>query len=117
MMKKAVPACVCIAALFLLVSCGGKQNEVNTGKAATSDSPTVAPIIDTSKADAIDKQLAAYADIVNRYLADTSENKTDAVTADEKELGTISEALSELAADFNADQLTKYNETTARLTN
>ena len=116
-MKRGVPACVCIAALLLLVSCGGKKTEVNTGKVAPSESPTVAPIIDTSKADTINKQLATYDQIVTRYLVDKTEDKTDAVTADEQELATVSEPLSELASDFNADQLAKYNEITTRLGN
>ncbi len=116
-MKKLSAAGVIVATALLLVSCGAKNKAGDQEKAGAPGSATVAPIVDTSKAKSIDDQLAKYDEIVTRYLADKSEGKTEAATADESELATVSEALSTLAADFSSDQLTKYNEITARLNN
>ncbi len=115
-MRKVLIACVSVAVLLLLVSCGSKKGAASQENTA-SESSTVAPIIDTSKAPDIDSQLAKYDEIVTRYISDQNENKTEAVTADEQELATVGEALSQLARDFSSDQLTKYNEITAKLGN
>jgi hypothetical protein len=112
-MSRFSAACVLCAALLLLVSCGPKSAGQGTrGPAGTA---AVSPIIDTSKAKDIDAQLAKYDEVVTRYLADTSGGTAEATDADTAELATVSEALSTLAADFNADQLAKYNAITARL--
>jgi hypothetical protein len=114
-MKKYRPASIVLAVLLLAASCGGKKVEAPQSEATPTESATVEPIIDTSKAETIDAELAKYDAIVARYLEDTGNNKPEALAADEEELATVSEALSELAADFSAEQLKKYNEITARM--
>jgi hypothetical protein len=114
-MKKSAPACIALAFLFLAASCGGKKVEAPEVESTSTEGATVAPIIDTSKAETIDADLAKYDEIVARYLEDTGNNKPEALATDEEELGAVSESLSELAADFSPEQLNKYNEITAKL--
>lgn len=113
-MKKYGAAFIVLAVLLFAASCGGKKAAESEAE-PTAESATVQPIIDTSKAETIDAELAKYDAIVARYLEDTGDNKPEALAADEEELAAVSEALSELAADFNAEQLQKYNEITARM--
>jgi len=112
--KKLFPACIALTVLILAASCAGKKEA--PPEPAMSESASAAPIIDTSKAEIIEARLAKYDEIVPRYLADSGGNNAEALAADEEELAGVSEELSELAADFDSDQLKKYNEITERLT-
>jgi hypothetical protein len=119
MLKKRSLACLAIVALALSLACKGKTPAAApaspTGPAAQisepAQSPPQATNIDSSKSGEIDALLDKYAEVVDKYLKDSAQGGK----ADDADLGEVSSKLSDLAKDFDADQLKRYNEITAKL--
>ena len=123
MLKKRKLASLALAAVVLAfaLSCHAKPRPaVPESQAAPADSSAPSgdleggaqpTNIDSSKSAEIDKLLDRYAAVVDAYLKDAAKDGK----ADENDLSDVSAKLGELAKDFDADQLKKYNEITAKL--
>jgi hypothetical protein len=116
-MKKIISMLIVVALTVCVASCGGKKAAPVSSTPEAPQKDSAQPIIDASKHDAIETELAKYEDIVTRLLSDTEAKNEAAIKADQETLAGISERLSELATDFNPLQLDKYNELTAKLNN
>lgn len=122
-MKKRKLVCLALAAAVLAfaLSCHAKpRSAVPESQAAPADSAapsgdiegSAQPTnIDSTKSAEIDKLLDRYAAVVDAYLKASAKDGK----ADEDDLADVSAKLGELAKDFDADQLKKYNAITAKL--